>query len=183
MSALSALPPPPPSDCYTKETSFCVCGARSGRQAAKECDGVWLGRIAARRTLYHTFVLVCGGGLTEGVHPKMGASFWLPLGSYTGMLSPLLWTTPNLGCTPHRGRAIANFGIAANLMPLLGKNRRSDGLISLGWHPIRLLCQSNGRTCPKTLMFAIALPASGRSVEAREPVCYNDDSCAEKLRS
>ena len=29
----------------------------------------------------------------------MGASFWLPLGSYAGMLSPLLWTTPNLGCT------------------------------------------------------------------------------------
>ena len=29
----------------------------------------------------------------------MGASFWLPLESYTGMLSPLLWTTPNLGCT------------------------------------------------------------------------------------
>ena len=35
----------------------------------------------------------------DGVHPKMGASFWLPLGSYTWMLSPLLWTTPNLGCT------------------------------------------------------------------------------------
>ena len=35
----------------------------------------------------------------NGVHPKMGVSFWLPLGSYTGMLSPLLWTTPNLGCT------------------------------------------------------------------------------------
>ena len=35
----------------------------------------------------------------KGVHPKMGVSFWLPLESYTGMLSPLLWTTPNLGCT------------------------------------------------------------------------------------
>ena len=33
----------------------------------------------------------------------MGVSFWLPLGSYTGMLSRLLWTTPNLGCTPQRG--------------------------------------------------------------------------------
>ena len=36
----------------------------------------------------------------EEVHPKIGASFWLPLGSYTGMLSPLLWTTPKSGMHP-----------------------------------------------------------------------------------
>ena len=34
-----------------------------------------------------------------GVHPKMGVSFRLPLESYTGIRSPLIWTTPNLGCT------------------------------------------------------------------------------------
>ena len=33
----------------------------------------------------------------------MGVSFWLPLGSYTVSLSPLLWTTPNLGCTLSQG--------------------------------------------------------------------------------
>ena len=52
--------------------------------------------------LYHTSVLA-GDRLGRWVHPTMGASFWVPLGSYTGMLSLLLWTTPNLGCTPADG--------------------------------------------------------------------------------
>ena len=103
MSALSAFTPPPPRLLYEGERLFCVCGGRRCQQAARECNGVWLGRMPARQTLYHTLVLVCGRA-SHRVHPKMGASFWLPLGSYAGMLSPLLWTTPNLGCTPLTGR-------------------------------------------------------------------------------
>ena len=38
---------------------------------------------------------------------QSGASFRLPLESYTGIRSPLLWTTPSPGCTA-LGRAIAS---------------------------------------------------------------------------
>ncbi len=100
---MSALPPPPLRLLYEGERLVCICGGRRCRQAAGECNGVWLGRMPARPTLYHTLVMVCGRA-SHRVHPKMGASFWLPLGSYAGMLSPLLWTTPNLGCTPLTGR-------------------------------------------------------------------------------
>ena len=106
MSALSALiPPPPPRLLYEVDRLVCVCGGRRCRQAAREYNGVWLGRMPARQTLYHTLFMVCGRA-SHRVHPKMGASFWLPLESYTGMLRPLLWTTPNMGCT-HLGCRIA----------------------------------------------------------------------------
>ena len=65
--------------------------------------------MPARPTSYHSLVLVCGRA-SHRVHPKMGASFWLPLGSYTGTFSPLLWTTPNLGCTPLTGRIPDDWG-------------------------------------------------------------------------
>ena len=53
-------PPPPPRLLYEGKRLVCVCGGRRCRQAARECNGVWLGRMPARRTLYHTLVLVCG---------------------------------------------------------------------------------------------------------------------------
>lgn len=34
------------------------------------------------------------------VHPNIGVSFRLPLGSYTGIHNPLLQTTPIPGCAP-----------------------------------------------------------------------------------
>ena len=102
-------PPPPSRLLYEGKCLFCVCGGRRCRQAARERNGVWLGRMPARPTLYHTLVMMCGRA-SHRVHPKMGASFWLPLGSYTGMLSPLLWTTPNLGCTPLTGRIADHWG-------------------------------------------------------------------------
>ena len=62
MSALSAFtpPPPPPRLLHEGERFVCVCVGRRCRQAARECNGVWLGRLPARPTLYHTLVLVCG---------------------------------------------------------------------------------------------------------------------------
>ena len=60
------------------------------------------------RTVSHNW-LVVSRARSCGVHPKMGASFWLPLGSYTGTFSPLLWTTPNLGCTHRAGRIQDSF--------------------------------------------------------------------------
>ena len=108
MSALSALPPPP-SDCYTKETSFCVCGARRGRQAAKECEGVWLGRIAARRTLYHTFVLVCGGGLTEGAGQN-GGEFLAISGKLHWIPKPATLVAPKSGPHPSQRYVSGNSG-------------------------------------------------------------------------
>ena len=65
-------------------------------------NGGWLCLPDAQR-YYTTLQFWQVTGTADGVYPKMGASFWLPLGSYTGMLRPLLWTTPNLGCTPADG--------------------------------------------------------------------------------
>ena len=52
--------PPPPRLLYEGERLVCVYGGRRCRQAARECNGGWLGRMPARQTLYHTLVLVCG---------------------------------------------------------------------------------------------------------------------------
>ena len=93
MSALSALPPPMTT--IRNETFFRVNGGWRCWQAAKG----WLCLTDAQR-YYTTLQFWQVTGSAGGVHPKMGASFWLPLGSYTGTFSPLLWTTPNLGCTP-----------------------------------------------------------------------------------
>ncbi len=64
MSALSAFTPPPSRLLYEGKRLVYVCGGRGCRQAARECNGVWLGRMPARQTLYHTLVLVCGRALT-----------------------------------------------------------------------------------------------------------------------
>ena len=64
MSALSAFTPP--RLLYEVERLVCVCGGRRCRQAARECNGVWLGRMPARQTLYHTLVLVCGRASHRG---------------------------------------------------------------------------------------------------------------------
>ena len=36
--------------------------------------------------------------IKRGVHPKIGVSFRLPLGNYTGISNSLVWATPDLGC-------------------------------------------------------------------------------------
>ena len=46
MSALSAFTPPPRL-LYEGRRPFCVCGGRRCRQAARECNGVWRGRMPA----------------------------------------------------------------------------------------------------------------------------------------
>ena len=71
MSALSAFTPPPSRLLYEGERLVCVCGGRRCRQAATEYNGVWLGRMTARQTLYHTLVLVCGRA-SKGYIPKWG---------------------------------------------------------------------------------------------------------------
>ena len=82
MSALSALPPPP-SITIRRKFLVLVCGGRRCRQAASECNGVWLSPMPARQTLYHTLVLVCGNDQVDWVRFKMGVSFRRPLGSHT----------------------------------------------------------------------------------------------------
>ena len=61
MSALSAFTPPPLPDYYAKENAlFAFAEAVAAGRRPKECNGVWLGRMPARQTLYHTLVQVCG---------------------------------------------------------------------------------------------------------------------------
>ena len=60
MSALSALPPPPSRLLYEGRRLICVGGGCRCRQASRERNGGWLGRMPARQTLYHTLLLVSG---------------------------------------------------------------------------------------------------------------------------
>ena len=111
MSALSAFnPPPPPLDYYTKwNVLFAFAEAvAAGRRPGSATGSGSAGCLHDRHCT--TLLFWCAAGPLTGMHPKMGASFWLPLGSYTGMLSPLLWTTPNLGCTPLTGRIPDHWG-------------------------------------------------------------------------
>ena len=86
---------------------FVFLRARGGRELVERTVLLELARVYKLLqpgwTEYSTDGRIGQAGIDSGVHPKMGASFWLPLGSYTGMLSPLLWTTPNLGCTLTHG--------------------------------------------------------------------------------
>ncbi len=49
----------------------------------------------------------------------MGASFGLPLGSYTGIRSLLLWAIPNLGCTPSQTHFVKRVPVGYTVLTAL----------------------------------------------------------------
>ena len=90
---------PPPLEYYTKENVLVafaeavVAGRRPGSATGSGSAGCLHDRH------YTTHLYWCAAGFTGGGASQNGGEFLATSGELYWSLSPLLWTTPNLGCT------------------------------------------------------------------------------------
>ena len=140
MSALSAFTPPP--DYYTKGNVFvCVCGGRRCRQAARECNGVWLGRMPARQALYYTLVMVCGRASHRGASQN-GGEFLATSGALHWDAQPATLDNPKSGMHPsHRvhPRLLGKRCLNQDFRDLWIDRMPGDGPIPIRWVSSRRL--------------------------------------------